>query len=229
MTLTVQIQKRLQADDRSFQLDIDLTSDSKRIVLYGPSGAGKSLTLLAVAGLLTPDLGMININQRTLFDHANGINLPPQQRKVAYLFQDYALFPHLTVAQNISFGLQSGWLNPRKAHTHPKVQRWLALFELSTTANSYPHQLSGGQRQRVALARALVLDPDMLLLDEPFSALDPALRDRMRGELSQLQAQLDVPMLVITHDPADVAVLGEAVFEIRDGKIVSTKNMQLSQ
>ena len=224
MTLQVQIRKHLQAEDRNFQLDIDFTASRKRIVLYGPSGAGKSLTLLAIAGLLTPDQGLISLNQRQLFDHANAIDLRPQQRNLAYLFQDYALFPHLTVAQNVSFGLQSGWLNPRKASDHPAVQKWLKSFELSSTAGSYPHQLSGGQRQRVALARALVLEPDILLLDEPFSALDLALRDRMRSELSELQKQLDVTMLMITHDPADVEVLGDEVFEIRDGRIASARS-----
>ena len=219
MTLNINIQKHLQADERHFHLDIHFSANTNRIVLFGPSGAGKSLTLQAIAGLLTPDQGSIRLHQRTLFDHDNAICLPPQQRNVAYLFQDYALFPHLTVSQNITFGLHQGWRNPRKITHHLVVQKWLTLFELEATINSYPHQLSGGQRQRVALARALVLEPDILLLDEPFSALDLSLRERMRDELSQLQQQLNVPMLIITHDPADVKILGEEVFEIRDGKI----------
>ncbi len=221
MTLSIDIQKHLQADERHFHLDIRFTANSNRIVLFGPSGAGKSLTLLAVAGLLKPDQGNITLHQRTLFDHDKAICLPPQQRNVAYLFQDYALFPHLTVAQNIAFGLRKNWLNPLRhfANNHPVVLKWLTLFELEVTINSYPHQLSGGQRQRVALARALVSEPDILLLDEPFSALDSSLRERMRNELSQLQLQLNVPMLIITHDPADVKAFGEEVFEVRDGRI----------
>ncbi|SFH95920.1 molybdate transport system ATP-binding protein [Collimonas sp. OK307] len=219
MTIEIRISKHLQADDRGFNLDIALHTASNRVVLYGPSGAGKSLTLQAIAGLLTPDKGLIRLKQNILFDSVAGICLPPQQRKVAYLFQDYALFPHLTVAQNVAFGLRSGSFNLRHPHDHPSVKKWLASFELSAAANSYPHQLSGGQRQRVALARALVLEPDILLLDEPFSALDLSLRDRMRRELSELQKQLNVPMMVITHDPADLALLGDEIFEIRDGMI----------
>ena len=219
MTIEINIRKHLQADDRGFNLDIALHTESDRVVLYGPSGAGKSLTLQAIAGLLTPDEGLIRLKQNTLFDSAGGICLPPQQRKVAYLFQDYALFPHLTVAQNVAFGLRPGCFNLRRPHDHPVVRKWLASFELSAAANSYPHQLSGGQRQRVALARALALEPDILLLDEPFSALDLNLRDRMRRELSELQEQLNVPMMVITHDPADLALLGDEIFEIRDGMI----------
>ncbi len=219
MSVAVHIRKELRADDRTFRLSIDFVSDSDRIVLYGPSGAGKSLTLKAVAGLMTPDEGRITLNQRTLFDAAQGVNVRPQQRNVAYLFQDYALFPHLTVAQNIAFGLQPGCFNLRKPASHPAVARWLQAFGLEGTAASYPSQISGGQRQRVALARALVAQPDILLLDEPFSALDLSLRERMRHELSELQQQLRVPMLIITHDPADVEVLGDAVFEVRDGMI----------
>ncbi|WP_211440640.1 ABC transporter ATP-binding protein [Collimonas humicola] len=224
MTIEISIRKHMQADDRGFNLDISLRAESNRVMLYGPSGAGKSLTLRAIAGLLTPDEGVIRLKHNILFDSTAAICLPPQQRKVAYLFQDYALFPHLTVAQNVAFGLRSGCTNMRRPHEHPAVRKWLASFELSATANSYPHQLSGGQRQRVALARALVLEPDILLLDEPFSALDLHLRDKMRYELSELQRRLNVPMMVITHDPADLALLGDEIFEIRDGSIFKTAN-----
>lgn len=168
---------------------------------------------------MTPDQGYIQLNHRTLFDDAQQINLHPQERNTAYLCQDYALFPHLTVAQNIAFGLQRGWRNLRQPASHPAVVKWLENFDLKATAGSYPSQLSGGQCQRVALARALVTQPDILLLDEPFSALDLSLRQHMREELSQLQQQLDVPMLIITHDPADVEALGDVVFEMRDGKM----------
>jgi molybdate transport system ATP-binding protein len=219
MSVALHIRKQLRAGDRVFDLDIGFSSDSDRIVLFGPSGAGKSLTLKAIAGLMTPDSGKISLNQRSLFDAEHGINVPVQQRNVAYLFQDYALFPHLTVAQNIAFGLRSGCFNLRRPASHPAVQRWLQAFGLSATASSYPAQISGGQRQRVALARALVSQPDILLLDEPFSALDLSLREHMRQELSELQQQLHVPMLIITHDPADVEALGDAVFEVRDGSI----------
>lgn len=204
-----------------FSLDIAVRSDSRRVVLYGPSGAGKSLTLRAIAGLMTPQRGRIVLNGRTLFDHADNINLSAQERRVGYLFQDYALFNHLTVAQNIAFGLKRGWFNPpRRAHD-PRVQQWIDSFELGAVAANYPSQISGGQRQRVALARALIAEPSMLLLDEPFAALDPALRTRMRSELSALQARLQVPMLMITHDPADVEIFGDHVFELRDGRVVA--------
>ncbi|QBP75519.1 ATP-binding cassette domain-containing protein [Herbaspirillum huttiense] len=219
MSVDLHLQKELRAADRVFSLDITLASDSQRIVLYGPSGSGKSLTLKAIAGLMRPDSGHIRIQGRTLFDSAQGIDVRVQERNVAYLFQDYALFPHLTVAQNIAFGLARGSINLRRPAEHPAVRQWLQAFELEAIAHSRPAQISGGQRQRVALARALVAEPDMLLLDEPFSALDLSLRQRMRSELAELQSRLQVPMLLITHDPADVEALGQTVFELRDGRL----------
>src|ERR1700693_513812 len=219
MTLDIHIQKTIHAAERRFELDVHFRSDALRMVLFGPSGAGKSLTLQAIAGLITPDAGHIAFNERVLFDTQAGIHLTPQRRRIAYLFQDYALFPHLTVAQNLGFGLSRSWLPLRHPEQHRLVQQWLNAFRIDNTAASYPAQLSGGQRQRVALARALVSPPDMLLLDEPFAALDQSLRQHMRDELKEMQQQLALPMLIITHDPADVAALGDVVFTMQDGKI----------
>ena len=173
-----------------------IASDSPRIVLLGPSGAGKSLTLKAIAGLVTPKAGYIRLGGVTLFDAAARIKLTPQQRQLAYLFQDYALFPHLTVRQNVAFVLARGWRNPPRDATDAAVTHWLGVFGLAELAHQYPDQLSGGQRQRTALARALVAEPRALLLDEPFAALDPALRVVMRRELDQLQAHRQHPDLL---------------------------------
>jgi len=219
MQLDLDIRATLHSGKRSFALQVQCTSTSQRIALYGPSGAGKSMTLKAIAGLLTPDAGHIRLNGRTLFDAAAGVNLAPQQRNVAYLFQDYALFPHLTVRQNVGFGLTRGWFNPRAREKLAKVEHWLDAFGIQELAHQYPGELSGGQRQRVALARALVAEPAALLLDEPFAALDPALRVTMREELSQWQRRLGVPMILITHDPQDARILGDHVLTLRDGRI----------
>ena len=147
------------------------------------------------------------------------MNLPPQARNVAYLFQDYALFPHLSVRQNIAFGLARGWFNPRRNHASEAVDYWIEAFHLGEVAHQAPHELSGGQRQRTALARALVAQPRALLLDEPFAALDPGLRVELRAELDALQRRLQVPMVLITHDPQDVAVFGEQVLQMRAGAV----------
>ncbi|ASW02227.1 sulfate/molybdate ABC transporter ATP-binding protein [Paraburkholderia aromaticivorans] len=219
MLLAVDIRKTFQSAERRFTLEVAFEAASQRVVLFGPSGAGKSLTLQAIAGLLRPDEGAITLHGNALFDSARGIDLKPQARKIAYLFQDYALFPHLNVRQNIGFGLQHGWLNPRARITHPQIDYWLDALELTSVAANHPAQLSGGQKQRVALARALVAQPRLLLLDEPFSALDSALRQRMRRELSELQTRLDIPMVLITHDPDDVAAFGDQVVQVSDGRV----------
>ena len=220
MSFEVQIQKRVTGGGRSFELDVSFRTDARRTVIYGPSGAGKSLTLQAIAGLLKPDAGRISCDGQPLFDSAARVDLPARERGFGYLFQDYALFPHLNVRQNIAFGLQRGLLNPPSKVAVRAVQRWLQAFELERVAGQRPHQLSGGQRQRTALARALVNEPRALLLDEPFSALDPELRERMRDELHTLLDRIDIPMLMITHEPADLARFGQMRLLLRDGRIV---------
>jgi molybdate transport system ATP-binding protein len=219
MLLDLDIRKLLRAGKQTFQLDVRLKTDSQRIVILGPSGSGKSLTLKAIAGLLRPDAGHIRIDDHVLFDAARGIDLAPQKRELAYVFQDYALFPHLTVRQNIAFPLLKGWFNPRRRQEYEQADYWCEAFQLGHVADQYPDELSGGQKQRTALARALVTHPRALLLDEPFAALDPALRTRMRTELKDLQHRLQVPMVLITHDPEDAAVFGDHVVDLRDGRI----------
>lgn len=220
MSVSVRIAHCLLSGQREFRLDVAFHTEQRRLALFGPSGAGKTLTLQAVAGLMRPEHGRIVVNGTTLFDSERDICLPPRERRLAYLFQDYALFPHLTVAQNIGFGLKSGWANPRRRRLAEAARRWVDAFELQHILESYPGEISGGQKQRVALARALALEPRALLLDEPFAALDVALRRKMRQELAALQRQLEIPMILITHDPEDVAELADEVYEIHAGAVV---------
>ena len=214
----ISIQKTMRSGNRTFELQVDIQTESKRLVIIGPSGAGKSMTLKAVAGLLRPDQGHIKFRGRTLFDKLAGIDDTPQARRMAYVFQDYALFPHLNVRQNIAFGLTRSWFNPRANVESPAVTRWLQAFHLVPLAHQFPDQLSGGQRQRTALARALVGAPRALLLDEPFAALDARLRANMRDELRELLQELDLPMILITHDESDVRELGGDVVYLNEGR-----------
>lgn len=226
MRIEVDIRKTLRSSKREFVLDARFTCEDDRNVVFGPSGAGKSLTLRAIAGLETPDSGRIAVAGTVLFDSSLGINVPARERSVAYLFQDYALFPHLTVVDNIGFGLRPWWRHRLPAAAMRRVDELLELFELRGLGRAYPWELSGGQRQRVALARALIRHPDVLLLDEPFAALDPLLRERMRAELIKTRALFNVPMLVITHDPDDVAVLGETLIVLDEGAVGRTIDLK---
>ncbi|MBE2243661.1 MAG: ATP-binding cassette domain-containing protein [Burkholderiaceae bacterium] len=219
MIWDIDFAKQLRHGSSSFDLQVAFQSDAQRLVLFGPSGAGKTQTLKVVAGLVRADSGHVRIAGRTLFSTAQRVNLSPQRRHLAYVFQDYALFPHLSVRQNIAFGRRAGWTNPPRGVRHDAVDRWIETFNLQSVADHHPHQVSGGQRQRTALARALMNDPTALLLDEPFSALDKGLRQRLREDLARLQRKLEIPMLMITHDDDDVRLLADEVVHLRAGRV----------
>lgn len=223
MLIQVDVEKELVSHGRAFRLKAAFTSEEQSVVLFGPSGSGKTLTLQSVAGLVAPDAGRIALNGRVLFDSKTGINVPSRDRRVGYLFQDYALFPHLSVAENVGFCLKKrfGWrLSKQDRH---RIEGLLETFGISHLARSLPHDLSGGQRQRVALARALFCTPDILLLDEPFSALDTLLRDKLRKELSDIQNRFNIPVIMITHDPEDVDFFAETLVMYDAGSITEIR------
>jgi molybdate transport system ATP-binding protein len=219
MVWDIALRKQLRHGDTRFALDVRFTSTAQRVVLHGPSGAGKTQTLRMVAGITAPDTGRVAVAGRVLCDTNTRLSLSPQQRRLAYVFQDYALFPHLTVRQNIAFALSTGWRNPSNKVQDAQVDHWLRSFRLEAHASHYPHQISGGQRQRTALARALVTQPTALLLDEPFAALDKPLRQSLRQELKELQTELQLPLLLITHDEDDTDALAQDVVYMEAGEV----------
>lgn len=186
------------------------------IVFFGPSGAGKSLTLNLLAGLAVPDEGTIRVGSRVFFDRKNRVNLPPQERRVGYVFQDYALFPHLNVAGNIAFGLPK----MGRAEKDRRVNEMLELMRLTRLGAHYPNQISGGQRQRTALARALILEPSILLLDEPFSALDLAVREKLRHDLLKIKQQYSIPIIFVTHDLEEAYILADKIVVFNRGRVL---------
>ena len=214
---------------RRFDLAARFATDVPFAALYGPSGAGKTLTLQAIAGLLHPSAGHVRLDGRTLYDSARGIDVPAPARRIGYLFQNYALFPHLSVRENVAFGL-TAWhrrrLPPREAE---RVQALLEGFGLAALADSRPQKLSGGQQQRVALARALACEPQLLLLDEPFAALNPMLRHELRTELAQVRRQWGIPVLMITHDIEDVLALADVAFVYNQGQVVREIDLHNAQ
>ena len=218
--------RRLSLDIRrqlsDFHLDVKLEVGGEILVLYGGSGAGKTSTLNAVAGLLTPDSGEIRLDDEILFRRDSGPaagrsdrrNLPPRKRGVGYVFQDYALFPHLTEEENVAFSL---WPD-RNGRT--RALELLERMSLTHLAARFPHQLSGGQQQRVAIARALASRPRILLLDEPFSALDLPLRERLQQDLRQLRRELDLVALYVTHNLDDAVAVGDRVAVLQNGRVL---------
>jgi molybdate transport system ATP-binding protein len=192
---------------RSHRLELALSAGRETLALVGPSGAGKTTVLRAVAGLLRPDAGRVAYDGAAWFDARAGIDLPPEARSVGLVFQEHALFPHMSVHANVAFG------GPERAG------ELLERFRISHLAHARPGALSGGERQRVALARALARDPAVLLLDEPLSALDAHTRAIVRGELAELLAELALPTLLITHDFRDAAALADRVGVIVEGRL----------
>lgn len=213
MTLSVDIVKKLP----DFQLKVAFSCRGSTVGLLGCSGSGKSMTLRCIAGLDRPTSGRIVVGRQVLFDSAAGIDLPPQQRRVGFLFQDYALFPHLTVAGNIALGL---WGVDRKSRQNT-VREMVALVKMEGLQNRYPHQLSGGQQQRVALARALALKPQVMLLDEPFSALDYYLRGEMEQELAALLDSYDGAAVFVTHNLEEAYRLCPEILVLDNGMVIA--------
>jgi ABC-type sulfate/molybdate transport systems ATPase subunit len=199
-----------------FQLEAAFAAPGGLVTLFGPSGSGKSLTLQTIAGTIRPDAGRISLDGQLIFDSSSGLDLPAQNRRVGYVPQHYALFPHLNVADNIGFGLARLSNRTRRQ----RVSELLGNFHLEALAERRPRQLSGGQQQRVALARALAVQPRLLLLDEPFAALDAALRGALREELAQVQRLWNLSMLIVTHDLSDVFALGQRVIVYDNGRVI---------
>ncbi|MEN6485688.1 MAG: ATP-binding cassette domain-containing protein [Syntrophobacteraceae bacterium] len=224
MVIQVDIEKDLNSRERSFSLKTAFSSGEMSVVLFGPSGSGKTLTLQSIAGLVTPDRGRISLNGRTLFDREKGVNVPPRHRGIGYVFQDYALFPHLTVMENVGFSLRKTWRwSPARAE-RLRVEEFLDVFEIGHLAGSLPRDLSGGQKQRVALARALIRKPDLLLLDEPFSALDTLLRERLRKEVREILERFRTPIVMITHDPEDIRAFADTLVTYEGGRVRSVRH-----
>jgi molybdate transport system ATP-binding protein len=212
--LEVRLVKRLPG----FTLDVEWTAGEGVAALFGPSGAGKTLTLQCLSGLLEPDAGRVVVDDRVLFDAETGVDLPPQRRQIGYVFQGYALFPHLSVADNIGFGLRD---RPR-AEARGRAADVIARMGLEGLEARRPHELSGGQRQRVALGRALAPDPALLLLDEPLSALDATLRQSLRDDLRRILAEWRTAAVLVTHDFTEAYRLGDRIVVYEAGRVIQS-------
>lgn len=207
--LSIDIQKQLS----HFELDIQIDVDKEIVVLFGPSGSGKTTILNCIAGLTKPDKGEIR-HDDTLFFKDGKSFIPTQKRNIGYLFQDYALFPHMTVWKNIQYGM-------KQESFARQLMRELGIEHLK---DHYPHSISGGEKQRVAIARALATEPIALLLDEPFSALDEATRDKSHEELRRVHQLWEIPVIMVTHNKEEAKKLAHRILYINRGKLVEEYN-----
>ena len=220
VALDVDVQLTLRSPERIFALHARFTATAQRTALMGASGSGKSTVLLAIAGLAPSVSGHVRLGAHSLLDTRLGIDLPARARRVGMVFQDYALFPHMSVAQNLMFGVHRLGQRPDDAQ-QARIDALMQQFDLARLRDAMPRHLSGGQRQRVALARALAGKPHLLLLDEPLSALDAPLRLRLRRELAEMLDRVQVPTLLVTHDPQDVEALAQSVVHIDNGRVLA--------
>lgn len=215
MSLFVDIKKEFP----DFVLKVKLEHEQGILGLLGASGSGKSLTLKFIAGIHTPDEGVIILNGRTLYDSKRRINLPPQKRNVGYLFQNYALFPNMTVKKNILCGLHK---EKNRQSRERKLRETVRLMQIEELLEKYPEQLSGGQQQRAALARIMVSEPELLLLDEPFGALDSYLRDQLQIQVKKILQQFNREVILVSHSRDEVYHLCEELSLIEQGHILET-------
>jgi molybdate transport system ATP-binding protein len=217
----VSLQARLQATVGSFDLDVDLTiAPGEVVALLGPNGAGKTSVLRALAGLLAIDAGRIALDGIVLDEPANAIRMPVERRPIGMVFQDYLLFPHLSVLENVAFGLRSRGMGRTTATA--RARSWLDRVGLGREANRKPGSLSGGQAQRVALVRALATEPALLLLDEPMAALDVSTRVELRRELRQHLESFGGVRLLVTHDPVEAMAMADRLIVLEQGRVLQT-------
>jgi molybdate transport system ATP-binding protein len=218
MILEVRLRKLFPGgrDSAPFELDLQFKTNAGITVLFGPSGAGKTLTLDAIAGFLHPEEGRILVNDVLLLDAVAKVNLTPQQRRCGYVFQNYALFPHMSLRENLSFAAER---LPRLERVR-RVNEILARFRLDEMAGRRPHELSGGQKQRGSIARALLSGPRILLLDEPARGLDPALRSEFYEAVTQARSEFKVPVLLVTHDVDEALELGDELLVLDRGRLI---------
>jgi molybdate transport system ATP-binding protein len=198
-----------------FKLDVAFSVDGEVLGILGPSGSGKTMTLLCIAGLLPPDNGLIQLNDRVLFDSSKKVNLPPKVRNVGFVFQNYALFPHLSAGKNIAYGIR----NRSREEVNHRVQILIKNMELDGLQNRYPRELSAGQQQRVAVARALAPEPEILLLDEPFSALDSLTKEQLEMQILDLRQFYKGHIILVTHDLVEAYRLSSRIAVYDAGKI----------
>lgn len=213
--IKINIKKKLNTADGEIVLEVNKEiNNGDFLTLFGKSGSGKTTLLRIIAGLETPSSGQIIVDDEVWFDSAKNINLPPQRRNVGFVFQDYALFPNMSVRQNLEFALKN-------RNESKKVDEILEIMEITNLSSMMPHNLSGGQKQRVAVARALMSNPKMLLLDEPLSALDHVMRAKLQDELLAVHKRFNITSILVSHDIGEVFKLSNRVFKISLGEITS--------